>query len=116
MLVDGNHCDMFNIKLGKSGGIREALNIISIAEKNNIEMQIGGFLESKIVFTANCHLAYQSDLIKNLDCDSPLFHKKDPVIGGLEYCKDWEMKIHDRPGLNIELDNNFLNSCHKIKC
>ena len=30
MLVDGNHCDMFNIKLGKSGGIREALNIISM--------------------------------------------------------------------------------------
>ena len=116
MLVDGNHCDMFNIKLGKSGGIREALKIISIAEKNNIEMQIGGFLESKIVFTANCHLAYQSDLIKNLDCDSPLFHKQDPVIGGLEYCKDWEMKIHGKPGLNIELDNNFLNSCHKIKC
>ena len=58
----------------------------------------------------------QSDLIKNLDCDSPLFHKQDPVIGGLEYCKDWEMKIYGNPGLNIELDNNFLNSCHKIKC
>ena len=47
---------------------QNALNdFFPIAEKNNIEMQIGGFLESKIVFTANCHLAYQSDLIKNLE-------------------------------------------------
>ena len=40
------------------------LEIISIGEKNNIMMQVGGFIETKIVFTVNCHLAYLSKNIK----------------------------------------------------
>ena len=51
-------------------------------------MQFGGFIESKIIFTVNCHLAYISENIKFLDCDSPLFHEENPIIGGLEYQKN----------------------------
>ena len=79
-LVDGKHCEYFNLKIGKTGGIHEALKIIKIAEKNNIMMQFGGFIESKIIFTVNCHLAYISENIKFLDCDSPLFHKENPIV------------------------------------
>ena len=113
-LIDGNHCDYFNIKIGKTGGIHEALKIISIGEKNNIMMQVGGFIETKIVFTVNCHLAYLSKNIKFFDCDSPLFHKKDPIIGGLVYQKNWEMKIPEKSGLSVDVKKDYLKNPIKI--
>ena len=64
MMVHGNHCDMFNLKIGKQGGIYESTKIIEIAEKNNIPMQVGGFIESRIIFTVNCHLGHTSNFIK----------------------------------------------------
>lgn len=113
-LIKGKHCDMFNIKLGKSSGLLKAQKIIKEAAKSNIEMQIGGFLESKIVFTANCHLAHTHQLIKYYDFDSPLFHSVDPIIGGIEYEKDWEVRLPDVPGLGLDVDETFLKSCEKI--
>ena len=115
-LVDGKHCQYFNLKIGKTGGIHEALKIIKIAERNNIMMQFGGFIESKIIFTVNCHLAYISENIKFLDCDSPLFHEENPIIGGLEYQKDWEMKIQNKPGLSVNVKKEYLQNHKEIKC
>ena len=115
-LVDGKHCQYFNLKIGKTGGIHEALKIIKIAERNNIMMQFGGFIESKIIFTVNCHLAYISENIKFLDCDSPLFHEENPIIGGLEYQKDWEMKIQNKPGLSVNVKKEYLQNHIEIKC
>ncbi len=110
-LIKGDHCDMFNLKLGKSSGLLKALKIIHEAEKANMEMQIGGFLGSRIVMTANYHLAHTSDLIKYFDFDSPLFHNVNPVVGGIEYQKDWEIKLSDQPGLGLEVDESFLKGC-----
>lgn len=115
MLTSENHCDAFNLKLGKTGGICEALKIVEIAEKNKIPMQFGGFVETKIVFTANCHIAHTSDWIKYSDFDSPLFHKIDPIIGGMEYQKDWEIFLPDAPGLGLLIKEEFLEQCEKFE-
>ena len=72
--------------------------------------------ESKIIFTVNCHLAYISENIKFLDCDSPLFHEENPIIGGLEYQKDWEMKIQNKPGLSVNIKKEYLQNHKEIKC
>ncbi|MGH2649101.1 MAG: dipeptide epimerase, partial [Ginsengibacter sp.] len=37
-------CDMFNLKLGKSSGLFKAKRIIALAEKENMKMQVGGFM------------------------------------------------------------------------
>ena len=114
MMIHGNHCDMFNLKIGKHGGLYESNKIIKIAEKNNIPMQVGGFIESKIIFTVNCHLGHTSDLIKFFDCDSPLFHKKNPVVGGIDYKNDWELVVPNSNGIGVNLDLDFLKNCSKI--
>ena len=113
-LIQGHHCDYFNVKLGKSGGILEAQKIIKEADQAQVEMQIGGFLESRILFTANCHLAHTSDLVKYFDFDSPLFMETDPIIGGMEYMSDWEIKLPDAPGLGVEVDQSFLGNSRQI--
>ena len=43
-LIKIKACDLFNIKLGKSGGIFKAMKILRLAEENNIGVQIGGLL------------------------------------------------------------------------
>lgn len=113
-LIKGEHCDMFNIKLGKSSGLYKAQKIVKEAASAQIPMQIGGFLESRILFTANCHLAHTHELIQYSDFDSPLFHEIDPVVGGMAYQKDWEIKLPESPGLGLHVDDAFLKNCRSL--
>ncbi len=108
-LIRQDLCDMINIKLGKSSGLVKAQKIIQKAEKGGIPMQIGGFLESRILFTANCHLAHTSDMVQYFDFDSPLFMEEDPILGGMEYQPDWEIKLPDSPGLGLSVREEMLN-------
>jgi L-alanine-DL-glutamate epimerase-like enolase superfamily enzyme len=112
-LIKMGHCDMLNIKLGKSSGLFKGMKIIEAAEKVDMKMQIGGFLESRLVITANCHLAHCSGLVQYYDFDSPLFHRIDPINGGVEYQSDWELRLPDSPGLGLHIDEDFLKTCDR---
>lgn len=114
-LIRGGYCDYFNIKLGKSGGIYKAQKILKLSEKYGILTQVGGFVESRLVFTANCHLAYTSPQVKFFDFDSPLFHEFDPIIGGMKYHDNWEITIPDSPGFGMEVDPSFLKECESLR-
>ena len=111
-LIDMGLCDYINIKLGKSSGIHKARKIIKKAEKASMAMQIGGFLESRILFTANCHLAHTSDWVHYYDFDSPLFMEEDPIEGGLAYETDWRVTLPETPGLGLTVDDSFLQKCN----
>ncbi len=107
-LIDMQACDMFNLKTGKSSGLFKAMKIIRLAEEHNIPMQIGGFLESRVAFTACAHLAFASKLIKYFDFDTPLMAAFDPVEGGLTYHENGQVKISDRPGLGLSIPESYL--------
>lgn len=113
-LIKGGYCDYFNIKLGKSSGLHKAGKILEIAEKHGILTQIGGFVESRLLFTANCHLAYTSAQVKFFDFDSPLFHEFDPIIGGMEYQPDWTITIPEEAGLGLKIDEDYLKECKSM--
>ncbi len=113
-LIKWQLCDHFNIKLGKSSGLVKAQKIIKEAEEAAVHMQIGGFLESRLLFTANCHLAHTSDMVKYYDFDSPLFMQEDPIMGGMEYQQDWEITLPDSPGLGVDVDPTFLEKSKSI--
>ncbi|MFN8164704.1 MAG: dipeptide epimerase [Bacteroidia bacterium] len=98
-LIELGACDMFNIKLGKSGGIYNAMKILKLAEENNIEVQLGGFLESRLGFTATAHLAMCSERVKYIDFDTPLMFSSDPVSGGMEYGSGGRIEIGGGVGL-----------------
>lgn len=107
-LIEMQLCDMINIKLGKSSGLYKAQKIIQKAERASIPMQIGGFLESRILFTANCHLAHTSDMVRYYDFDSPLFMEENPIEGGMEYQSDWEICLPQSPGLGLTVKASTL--------
>lgn len=107
-LIDLQACDLFNIKLGKSSGIFKAQKIIKLAEQANIKMQVGGFLESRLGFTASAHLALTSGSILHCDFDTPLMFAEDPVIGGITYSNNGAITVPDKPGLGAAIDAKFL--------
>jgi L-alanine-DL-glutamate epimerase-like enolase superfamily enzyme len=85
----------------KTGGIRSALKICSLAEMHGIECFMGCMMESKVSVTAAAHLACARSIITRCDLDSPALCKKDPVKGGV-IIDGPLLKLTEAPGLGIE--------------
>jgi len=107
-LIDMQSCQAFNIKLGKSSGIFKAQQIIRLAEQAHIQIQIGGFLESRIGFTASAHLALTSHQVRYCDFDTPMMFCEDPVTGGIRYEEHGIITIPETPGLGASIDPEYL--------
>ena len=108
LLIAISACDYFNIKLGKSSGIHNAMKIIRLAEEAGIKLQVGGFLESRLGFTASAHLALASNQVEFCDFDTPLMFESDPISGGIIYSADGEVMVPDQPGLGVEVNTEYL--------
>jgi L-Ala-D/L-Glu epimerase len=109
-----NAVDYFNIKLGKSGGIFNALKIVETAKTNNIHLQVGCFMESRLAITALVHFAYSSDLIVHYDLDTPLLLKEDPVVGGMVFKENGVVEIDEAIGIGARIEESYLKNCEKV--
>ncbi|HEY9362805.1 MAG TPA: dipeptide epimerase [Chitinophagaceae bacterium] len=114
-LIELDACDMLNVKLGKSGGIYNAMKIFSITEQAQMPMQVGGFMESRLGMTAAAHLALASSLVHHCDFDTPLMFTADPVAGGIRYLQGGEIEVPDTPGLGATIDESWLEKMDHIK-
>ncbi|MGB3534746.1 MAG: dipeptide epimerase [Microcoleaceae cyanobacterium] len=93
------HCiDGINIKLMKSGGLREALRMIHTAKAYGLKVMFGCYSDSCIANTAAAHL---SPLADYLDLDSHLNLVDDPFQGA--EIRDGCLIPNDRPGLGVSL-------------
>ena len=95
-------CDLFNLKIGKSGGIFKALQLIKFAEEKNIGIQLGAFLESRLAMSAFAHLSLCSNSISYYDFDTALMFTEDPVNGGIVYKNFGVIEIPETPGIGAE--------------
>jgi L-Ala-D/L-Glu epimerase len=107
--------DLINIKLGKSGGIYNAMKIAAIAEAADMYCQVGSFSESRLGITALVHFDMAWNNIIYHDLDSPIMLSEDTVIGGMSYDKDWNVTVSDDPGHGADFDPAFLNRFEKIE-
>jgi L-Ala-D/L-Glu epimerase len=113
-LIQLNACPMFNLKLGKSSGFVRATRMIDLAAKAGIELQIGGFMESRLGMTAAAHLALTNDHIVHCDFDTPLMYTVDPVLGGIEYKENGIIEVSNTPGLGATIDESFLKDGESV--
>lgn len=100
-LIKEQACDLLNIKLMKTGGIYNALQINSIAQAAGIKVMLGSMLEAKVSVTAAAHLAAAKKNIVYLDLDAPQLLAEDPVQGGIEFSAS-KIKLAETPGLGIK--------------
>lgn len=107
-------CDYFNIKFGKSGGIFNALKIVEVGNKNNIKLQIGSFMESRLATSAFVHFAYSNNAIVHFDLDTPLMMAEDPVENGLQYLANGIVEIDDTPGIGASINDAYLKKLESV--
>jgi o-succinylbenzoate synthase len=100
-IVRTGAANIINIKLMKTGGIRDALRIADIAAVHGIECMIGCMLESSISVAAAAHVAIaRADVITRIDLDGPSLCTYDPVEGGATF-DEAVITVSDAPGLGI---------------
>ncbi len=90
-IVDG-----VNIKLQKSGGIREAFKMVAVARAMNMKVMIGCMVESSIGISAAAQIA---PLVDYVDLDGNLLIADDPYDG--IKAVDGVLKYNDRPGIGV---------------
>lgn len=74
---------------------------------------MGGFLESRLAFTAAAHLALAGIPIVYYDFDTPLMFIEDPVTGGIQYDSKGLITVPDTPGLGAGIDEQYLGMLQK---
>ncbi len=90
-LVDG-----INIKLSKSGGLREAFKMIAVARAHKMKIMIGCMIETSVGITAAAHLAM---LLDYADLDGNVLIKDDPYRGVT--LKNGCLILPDSPGIGV---------------
>lgn len=103
-VINKRAVDIINIKLMKTGGIYNALKLITIAEVNGIDCMIGSMMESKIGVTAAAHVAASRSNIVHVDLDVPLLCCEEYINSGITYNKD-NISFHTEDGFGITINN-----------
>ena len=76
------NCGIFNIKLMKSGGLSNAMEIANIADRAGVDLRWGCNDESAVSITAAMHLAFSYAHTRYIDLDGSLDLVQDVVSGG----------------------------------
>ncbi|MEM3260018.1 MAG: enolase C-terminal domain-like protein, partial [Thermoplasmata archaeon] len=77
--------DIVNVKLTKSGGIRNAFKTLVTAQAYGIDAMVGCMLESKLGIAASLAVANSLKNIKYNDLDGFTFLSKQPFEDGIVY-------------------------------
>lgn len=104
--VIGRHAaDMINVKLAKTGGLREALEMAKMARENEVQCIVGCMAESHVGIAAAAALASVTGDVAEQetlyhDLDGGLLLTSSPVEGGIRYEGDMVL-LSNAPGLGI---------------
>ncbi|KAI4324668.1 hypothetical protein MLD38_030135 [Melastoma candidum] len=82
-IIEGSLANVINIKLAKLG-VMGALKIIERVRASNLDLMIGGMVETRLAMGFAGHLAAGFGCFKFIDLDTPLLLAEDPVYGGYE--------------------------------
>ncbi len=96
--------DMVNVKLSKSGGIRNAIKALSIAQAAGIEAMVGCMLESKLGIAASLAVANSVGNVKYTDLDGYTYLSEQPFDGGVEFKDGMNYPINGS-GLAVKMRN-----------
>ena len=95
--------DGVNLKLRKSGGLRETMRAAAVARANGMGLMLGCDLESGLSTSAQASIA---PLMDHIDLDGPLLLAEDP-LPGVRY-DGANLILNDGPGLLGDLQSEVL--------
>jgi L-alanine-DL-glutamate epimerase-like enolase superfamily enzyme len=112
-LIEAEAAPYFNIKLSKSGGMREALRIAHIAEAGGIACMAGCMLESRLGITAAAHFALATEAVTFFDLDAFYEHSVNPIAGGVEI-RHGMIEMPEGPGIGARPDPAFVKRLERL--
>lgn len=105
-------CGFINIKLGRVGGITNALKIHDIAQTAKIPCWVGGMLESAVgahaclAFATLPNIKYPSDLFT-----TARFWRRDLGTPEMKHSEPSKFRAPDTPGAGAEPDADYMLEC-----
>jgi L-alanine-DL-glutamate epimerase-like enolase superfamily enzyme len=88
--------DGVNLKIMKSGGIREMIRMVHAARAHGLQVMLGSMVESSLALSAAAQIAPLADY---LDLDGHWLLKDDPFDGAPR--ERGRIVLNDRPGLGV---------------
>ena len=101
-LIEARACDLLNIKLAKTGGLRGAIEVAEAARRAGIDCMLGAMMEPRISITAAAHLALAHPAITMIDLDPPAWFAYALPRGGIVQERG-VLRLSGGPGLGLEL-------------
>ena len=102
LLIEARACDLLNIKLAKTGGLRGAIEVAEAARRAGIDCMLGAMMEPRISITAAAHLALAHPAITMIDLDPPAWFASALPRGGIVQ-EHGVLRLEGGPGLGLEL-------------
>lgn len=99
-IVEAGAADMLNIKLAKTGGLREALAVADVAWEAGLTCMVGAMMEPRISITAAAHLALAHPAVTMIDLDSPEWFASGVPDGGYRV-ESGTLTLTGGPGLGL---------------
>ena len=100
-ILSTQSADIINIKLMKTGGLSQAIEVANLTRHHRRTCMVGCMLESGISVAAAAHFAVaHADVVTLIDLDGPQLCQGSVITGGLTMHGPW-IDLSDAPGLGI---------------
>ncbi len=101
--------DIFSLKINKSGGMREALNVAAIARAAGIEVYGGCMFETSIAHAAGAHLmAAVPELTLGCEFYMSTYFAEEDIVAEPFPVRDGQVRVPAGPGIGVEPDADRL--------
>ncbi|WP_323703448.1 dipeptide epimerase [Mammaliicoccus sp. Dog046] len=104
-LLDVGAKELWNIKLMKTGGIHQAMQIHRMASEASIPCMVGCMMETHVSVTAALHFSLAAEQVKRVDFDAPLMVVERQIEGGIQYSS---AKVTPSEGYGLGIDRQSL--------
>ena len=99
--------DMINVKLSKSGGIHQAIKVLTVAQAAGVDAMVGCMLESKLGIAASLVVANSVNNVKFTDLDGFTYLSEQPFEGGVELKLGMDYLVAG-PGFAVKLKEKLI--------
>jgi O-succinylbenzoate synthase len=106
--IELGSCKIINIKIGRVGGLTEAIRIHDYCKEQNVPVWCGGMLESGIGRAHNIALTTLSQFILPGDTAASSRYWKKDIIEPEVTVHNGTIKITDQPGIGFDIDRDQL--------
>ncbi|MGE6600999.1 o-succinylbenzoate synthase [Lysinibacillus fusiformis] len=108
--IEINACKIINIKVGRVGGLFEAIRMHNLCEEKNIPVWCGGMLEAGIGRAHNIAIASLSNFsIPGDTSASSRYFDKDIILPEVKLSKAGTIIVPEQPGIGFEVNQEFIN-------